>query len=237
MKKILFIIVSFAFISANAQKVDEVIQKYAKAMGGLSAFNAVKTVRMIGTVKVQGMELPITVQIINGKAVRTDVDAMGQSVIKSYKDGKGWKIDPFSGAPTATDMTHDELIEAKGQSMIASQLMDYKARGHKVELQGQEDVDGIKAHKIKLTNKDDSKVTTYFISVADNTLVKSVNTRDMQGQQIEVHNYASDIKEYGGIKFPMTRTQKVQGQVLQEIKMTLVELNVAIDEKVFDKQQ
>jgi len=134
-------------------------------------------------------------------------------------------------------MTNDELIEAKGQSMIASQLMDYKARGHKVELQGQEDVDGIKAHKIKLTNKDDSKVTTYFISVADNTLVKSVNTRDMQGQQIEVHNYASDIKEYGGIKFPMTRTQKVQGQVLQEIKMTLVELNVAIDEKVFDKQQ
>jgi hypothetical protein len=237
MKKIVFAFLTFAFISTNAQTADEVIQKYAKAMGGLSAFNAIKTLRMTGTVKVQGMELPLTVQVINGKAVRTDVDAMGQSVIKSYKDGKGWKIDPFSGAPAVTDMTNDELIDSKGQSMIANQLMDYKARGHKVELQGQEDVDGIKCYKIKLTNKDDSKVTTYFISVADNTLLKSVNIRDIQGQQIEVENYASDIKEFGSIKFPMTRTQKVQGQVFQEIKMTLVELNVVIDDKVFDKQQ
>ena len=230
-------LVSFAFISTNAQTADEVIQKYTKAMGGLSAFNAIKTMRMTGTVKVQGMELPITVQVINGKASRTDVDAMGQMVIKSYKDGKGWKIDPFSGAPTATDMTSDELVEAKGQTMIASQLMDYKARGHKVELLGQEDVEGIKCYKIKLTNKDDNKVTTYFISVADNMLIKSVMTRNMQGQEMEVENYSSDLKEYNGIKFPLTRTQKVQGQVLQEVKMTLVELNVAIDEKVFDKQQ
>ena len=237
MKKTFLAFLSFAFISTNAQTADEVIQKYAKAMGGLSAFNAVKTIRMTGIVKVQGMELPLTVQIINGKAVRTDVDAMGQSVIKSYKDGKGWKIDPFSGVATATDMTNDELVDSKGQSMIATQLMDYKARGHKVELLGQEDVEGIKCYKIKLTNKDDGKVTTYFVSVADNTLIKSVNTRDMQGQQIEVENYASDIKEFGGIKFPMTRTQKIQGQVFQEIKMTSVELNVAIDEKVFDKQQ
>ncbi|HET6766845.1 MAG TPA: hypothetical protein VFH08_05585 [Chitinophagaceae bacterium] len=237
MKKILFVIVCFAFISTNAQTADEVIQKHAKAMGGLSAFNAIKTIRMTGTVKVQGMELPITVQVINGKAVRTDVDAMGQSVIKSYKDGKGWKIDPFSGVATATDLTNEELIDSKGQTRLANQLMDYKARGHKVELQGQEDVEGIKCYKIKLTNKDDSKVTTYYISVADNTLVKSVTTRDMQGQQVEVETYSSDIKEHGGIKFPMTRTQKVQGQVLQEIKLTLVELNVAIDEKVFDKQQ
>ena len=237
MKQIFFVIMSLAFISANAQTADEVIQKYAKAMGGLPAFNAIKTVRMTGTVKVQGMELPITVQIINGKAVRTDVDAMGQSVIKSYKDGKGWKLDPFSGITTATDMTNDELIDSKGQSMVASQLMDYKARGHKVELLGQEDVDGIKCYKIKLTNKDDSKVTTYFISVADNTLIKSVNTRNMQGQEVDVENYASDIKEFGSIKFPMIRTQKIQGQVLQEIKITLVELNVTIDEKAFDKPQ
>lgn len=236
MKKIIFAILSFAFISMNAQTADEVIQKYAKAMGGLSAFNAIKTMRMTGTVKIQGMELPITVQVINGKAARTDVDAMGQMVIKSYKDGKGWKIDPFSGAATATDMTNDELLESKGQTMIANQLMDYKARGHKVELQGQEDVEGIKCYKIKLTNKDDNKVATYFISAADNTLLKSVITRDIQGQEMDVENYASDLKEYNGIKIPLTRIQKVQGQVFQEIKMTTVEFNIPIDEKVFDKQ-
>ena len=236
MKKILLAALSFVILAANAQTADDVIQKYTKAMGGLSAFNAVKTMRMTGTVTIQGMDLPITVQLINGRAVRTDIDVMGQSVIKAYKDGKGWKIDPFTGAATATDMTNEELIESKAQTMIANQLMDYKARGHQVELQGQEDVEAIKCYKIKLTNKDDGKATTYFISAADNTLIKSNITRDIQGQEMEVENFASGIKEFGGLKFPMIRTQKIQGQVLQEIKMTSLELNVTIDEKVFEKQ-
>ncbi|MFI5133727.1 MAG: hypothetical protein ACHQEB_05295, partial [Chitinophagales bacterium] len=105
-----------------------------------------------------------------------------------------------------------------------------------VELQGQEDVEGVKTYKIKLTNKDDGKVTTYFVNVANYMVIKSVETRDIQGQELEVETYFSDIKESNGLKFFMTRTQKVDGQVLQEIKFASVDLNVSIDEKIFDKQ-
>jgi hypothetical protein len=235
MKKILFSILTLAFVSTNAQTADDVIQKYSKAMGGLTAFNAIKTMKTTGTITTQGVDLALTSQIINGRAVRSDVQAMGQSVINSYKDGKGWKINPFAGVTTVTDMTPEELIDFKSQSMIASQLMDYKARGHKVELQGQEDVEGIKTYKIKLTTKDDNKVTTYFISVADNVIIKSVSTRQLQGQEIEIETFYSDIKDFNGLKFPMLRTQKMQGQVFQEIKIATIEFNVPIDEKIFDK--
>ena len=235
MKKILFAILSFAFVSANAQTADDVIQKYSKAMGELAAFNAIKTMKTTGTITTQGVDLALTSQIINGKAVRSDVQAMGQSVINSYKNGKGWKINPFAGVTTITDMTPEELIDFKSQSMIANQLMDYKARGHKVELQGQEDVEGVKTYKIKLTNKDDNKVTTYFISVTNNTIVKSVSTRQLQGQDIEIETFYSDIKDFNGLKFPMVRTQKIEGQVFQEIKIATIEFNVPVDEKIFDK--
>jgi hypothetical protein len=188
-----------------------------------------------GTITTQGVDLALTSQIVNGKAVRTDVQAMGQSVINSYKDGKGWKINPFAGVTTVTDMTPEELIDFKSQSMIASQLIDYKARGHKVELQGQEDVEGVKTYKIKLTNKDDNKVTTYFISVTDNTMIKSISTRQVQGQDIEIETFYSDIKDFNGLKFPMVRIQKMQGQVFQEIKIATIEFNVPVDEKIFDK--
>jgi hypothetical protein len=235
MKKIIFSILILAFVSTNAQTADDVIQKYSKAMGGLAAFNAIKTMKTTGTITTQGVDLALTSQIINGKAVRTDVQAMGQSVINSYKDGKGWKINPFAGVTTVTDMTPEELIDFKSQSMIASQLMDYKARGHKVELQGQEDVEGVKTYKIKLTNKDDNKVTTYYISVTDNIIVKSVSSRQVQGQDIEIETFYSDIKDFNGLKFPMVRIQKMQGQVFQEIKIATIEFNTPIDEKVFDK--
>jgi hypothetical protein len=236
MKKFFFVALSFVFISVNAQTADEIIQKYAKAMGGLSAFKAIKTMKMTGTATVQGMDLPLTVQIINGQAIRNDVEAMGQFVINSYKDGKGWKINPFAGAATATDMTDAELLDFKNQSMIANQLMDYKNRGHKVELLGQEDVEGVKTNKIKLTNKDDGKVTTYYINATDNMMVKFVTIRDIQGQEMEIENYFSDIKDFNGLKFAMTRNQKMAGETFQLIKMTSIEFNVPIDEKIFDKQ-
>ena len=235
MKKLIFSILTLAFVSANAQTTDDIIQKYSKAMGGLAAFNAIKTMKTTGTFTTQGVDLALTSQIINGKAIRNDVQAMGQTVINSYKDGKGWKINPFAGITTVTDMTPEELIDFKSQSMIASQLMDYKLRGHKVELQGQEDVEGIKTYKIRLTNKDDNKVTTYFISVTDNTIIKSVSTRQLQGQDIEIETFYSDIKDFNGLKFPMLRIQKMQGQVFQEIKIATIEFNVPIDEKIFDK--
>ena len=168
--------------------------------------------------------------------LKNEVDAMGQMVINSYKDGKGWKINPFTGITTVTDMTSDELIEFKTQSMVASNLMDHKARGHKVELLGQEDIDGIKTHKIKLTNKDDNKTYTYYISAADNMLIKSVGTRNLQGQEVEVETFYSNVKEFNGLKFALTRSQKMSGQVFQEIKINTLELNAAIDEKIFDKQ-
>ena len=235
MKHILFGIISFVFISTHAQTVDEVIQKYTTAMGGLAAFNAVKTAKMTGTVTAQGVDLALTMQLINGKAVRNDLDAMGQSVINSYKDGKGWKINPFVGITTATDMSNEELIEFKSQTKLANNLMDYKSRGHKAELLGQEDINGVKTNKIRLTQKDDNKVTTFFISAADNTVVKSVGTRNLQGQEVEVETYYSNVKEFGGLKFAMTRIQKIGGQTTQEVNLKSIEFNVPVDEKIFDK--
>jgi hypothetical protein len=236
MKKIFTVIAGMIYLTAQSQTADEIIEKYTNSMGGLAAFNAVKTVKMTGNVVTQGMELPLTINMINGRAIRNDVEAMGQTITNSYIDGKGWKINPLGGLTSVTDMTETDLADYKAQSRFASQLMDYKARGHKVELLGQEDVEGIKTHKIKLTNKDDGKVTTYFISTDDNTLIKFSSPREMMGQQVEIENFLSDIKDFNGLKFAMNRMQKAQGQVFQEIKMKTIEFNVPVDEKLFDKK-
>jgi len=55
MKKLIFSILTLAFVSANAQTTDDIIQKYSKAMGGLAAFNAIKTMKTTGTFTTQGV--------------------------------------------------------------------------------------------------------------------------------------------------------------------------------------
>ncbi|HLG39257.1 MAG TPA: hypothetical protein VI461_06290 [Chitinophagaceae bacterium] len=235
MKKLFLALLSFTFLAAGAQTVEEVIQKYAANLGGLDAFNKIKTAKMTGTYSIQGMDLPLTIQMINGKSVRTDVEAMGSQVINVYNNGKGWKQNPFAGAPTPTEVTAtSELNDLKIQSMLAPVLMDYKARGHRAELLGQADVEGIKTYKIKLTFKEDGKNTIYYISTSDHTLIKSESEREIQGQTVNVESYYSDLKNFNGTKFFMTRMQKMNGEVFQTTKIELVELNITIDEKIFE---
>lgn len=234
MRKILLAILTFTVVATHAQTVDEVIQKYSTALGGLDAFNALKTVSMTGNASVQGMDLPLTIQIINGKAMRSDVEVMGQKIINAYKDGKGWTVNPLTGATSPTEVSGAALFDLKGQSSIASSLMDYKARGNQVELRGQEDVEGVKCYKIKLTRKDDGKISTYFINASDYLPLKLVQSKELQGQDVEIESFYSDFKDFNGLKIPMTQIQKIQDQVLQEVKLTDIQFNIPIDDKIFD---
>ena len=46
MQKIFVLLFAFVFIKANAQTVDEIVQKYATAMGGLENFKKIKTAKL-----------------------------------------------------------------------------------------------------------------------------------------------------------------------------------------------
>lgn len=234
MKKLLFAVLSFISVNAFAQTADEIIQKYAATMGGLDAINKVTSAKISGTYSIQGTDVPFTIQILNGKGMRSDLEVMGQTVTSAYYNGKGWKVNPLAGVSSPTETSGAELNDAKAQASLASPLMDYKARGHQVELLGKETVEGVECYKIKLTAKEDSRVTTYFISTKDNTLIKSATDREIQGQTMEVESWFSDLKEFGGIKFFMMRDSKIEGQVFQSVKYEKVELNVPIDEKIFE---
>ena len=235
MKKILFALFSLAFAGAQAQTAEEVIQKYTVNMGGLDAINKISSAKMTGTFSSQGNDFPLSTVILNGKGMRTDIDVMGQAVTNSYFNGKGWKINPFAGAPSATDVTGNELIDFKSQSYLANQLMDHKARGHKVELTGDETIEGVSAYNIKLTNIEDGKITNYFISKSDHILLKSTTTRDIQGQSTEVETFYSELKDFSGVKLFMERSSRIAGEEFQKIRFDKVELNVPVDQKIFDK--
>ena len=233
MKKILFALLCLGSFSAYSQTADDIAQQFIKKMGGLDAFNKITTVKMTGNYSVQGNDLPMTVQIINGKAARSDIDFQGASIVTAIFNGKGWTINPLAGATTATEVAGTALNDLKAQANVANALIDYKAKGHQIVLDGEETVEGVKTYKIKLTNKDDGRATTYFIVKDEYTLLKNVTNRDIQGQSTEVETWFSDLKEYGGVKFFMSRESKIGGEVFQSVKFDKIEVNVPIDEKIF----
>lgn len=230
-------ILVFLFLSYNspkAQTVDEVIQKYTAVMGGLDANDKIESAKITGILRSQGKDYPLTIQIKNGKSMRTDVNVNGQQVTNAYDKGIGWKLNPYEGVTAARQVTApDELAILKVQASLANNLMDYKKRGHQVVLMDSEEFDGIKAFKIKLTAKDDSKVTTYFISSKDYMLLRSDSKQKVQGNEYDAQTFYSDTRDVNGLKFSMHFLRKVEGVVFQEVTYTKVELNVPIDENIF----
>lgn len=233
MKNLLVVLLSFVLMSANAQTADEVIQKYNTAMGGLDAFTKITTAQMTGTLTSQGNKLPFITRLINGKSMRMDVQAMGKTVTNAYNNGTGWKINPYAGAVTATEVTGTELASFKTLSSLSNNLMDYKNRKHQVELQGEEIVDGVKTYKIKLTNSEDGKITTYFVNADNYMLVKSIAKREIAGIDYDAHSFYSDFKDINGLKFCMHFIVKIEEKVFQEVTYEKIELNVPVDQKIF----
>jgi hypothetical protein len=235
MNKWLVVFFSCAFLNSYSQTTEEVIEKYITAMGGLDAFNKVNTAKMTGTLTTSGLTMLMTTQIVQGKAMRTDVNASGKNIINVYNNGKGWKVNPLAGIPAPTEVTGTELEGLKAQTSLVNHLMDYKNRGHKVELLGQEDVEGVQTFKIKLTNKDDNKATFYFINATNYLLFKSISKKETQGQEYDVETFYTDMKDINGLQFCMSLLQKIRGQIYMSIKWNKIELDVPVDEKIFEK--
>ncbi|HMT75371.1 MAG TPA: hypothetical protein PKA77_14965 [Chitinophagaceae bacterium] len=237
MKKLLtsFLILVAATVQAQTPSVDEIIASYAKAIGGIEALNKVTSMKSTGSVAMQGMDLPMTSQIIFKKGIRIDVEVMGQSVIRAYGNGKGWEINPFGGKPTATEMTGDDLLEMKEQINPVDKLIDYKNLGHKVELVGEETFEGTKGWNIKFTHKETGKTSNYLISAADYMLVKTTGKKELMGQQVDEQTVYSNIKEFGGLKFPTMMAVSFNGNLFQEVSISNIELNVPVDEKIFNE--
>ena len=203
MKQWLVILFSCVIISVQAQTADEVVEKYSNAMGGLDAFNKINTAKMTGTITTSGLTMPMTTQIVQNNAMRTDVNANGKAIINVYNNGKGWKINPLAGILVKTEVTGTELSALKTQTSLVNNLMDYKSRGHQVELLGKEDVDGISCFKIRLTSKDDNKPTLFFINTSDYLLVKSTARKETQGQEYDVETFYTGMKAVDGLQFCM----------------------------------
>ena len=159
----------------------------------------------------------------------------GVKIIEAYKNGKGWKINPLSGNTGIIEPTAAELNSFKSQTQISGKLMDYKARGNKVELAGTETVEGIKTHKIKLTAGVDSSVVFYYIMDANSLILKTTEKRKIGGQELEIEIFLSDFREVGGMKFAFSQIQKAGGQIFMELVMDSIEIDKVIDEKIFDR--
>ena len=221
-----------AFMSSSftgtSQTADEVIDKYVTAIGGKENWKKINSIRMEGNVEVQGLEIPFTMQAVNGKGVRTDGEFQGNFFIDIITPTKGWSQNPMAGKATLQPLTDDELKDKLDELDIQGAFVDYKEKGSAVEYLGKDEEDGNDYYKIKLTTKNKNE-TTYFFDTKTYLVYKQESVSKQQGQDVKVVIKSLDYQNVdGGIKMPFKMDQ---GQMVLAAKKYIV--NGTIDEKVF----
>ncbi len=214
----LFIIALVVAQFAQAQTVDEVINKHVTALGGKEKLNKIQNVVMEGSLSVQGTEISLTVTQVNNKLNRQDITAMGMHGFDMMTDKEGWQYMPFQGMQKPEPKTEDEVKKSQSDLDVAGPLVDYAAKGHKAELLGKEDVEGTECYKIKLTLAA-GKELTFFIDPASSMIIRTKETRKFNGQDTELQTDFSDYKEVEGVKMPYSITQQFGTVLFSNIKV------------------
>jgi hypothetical protein len=233
--KLLFtaaIICSLAFGSANAQTLDEIVNKHIDAIGGKDNWSKVKSMRLEGAMKAQGAEIKIVRTLVDRKNMRMDISVMGMNGYSILTPTEGWSFMPFQGQTKPEPMTADDVKASQDELELQDEFITYKDLGKKLEFIGKEDVDGTECLKLKMTDKDGQE-TSYFLDPENYYIIKSITKIKADGKEMENAAFFSNYKKTNeGIVYAMSFSGG-----FGDMEITKLEINPAIDESLFKIQK
>lgn len=226
---------------ANAQTVDEVIDKYVAARGGKDKLNAIKSIYMEGSRQMMGNEVAVRITKVDGKLNRTEFEMGGTNGFLLITDKAAWNYIPMR-SPKPEPLPEERVKALQGELDIAGPLVDYNLKGHKAELLGKEDVDGTTCYKIKLTLKSGTEAN-YFIDTKSYHLMRVSQKGGMFARNggkgdAEFNTDYSDYKDVEGVLFAHTITMKpaagaTNTQGAGGTTFDKIELNKPVDDKLY----
>lgn len=234
------IIICFHSYSVKSQTVDEIIAKYATAVGGLDKIKGVKTEKTVLTLESGGFTINQTIYRKRPGMIREETFVQGKTSLQIFNGKEGWTVNPFTGRETVEAMTEDDIKEMKLQTDMDGELIDYGKKGYKVSYEGEEDVDGAMAYKLKLlTDKND--MILFYIDKDSNYLVKqTTKQKNSDGSEAEYSISFSNFKNIEGhlIPFEMETNTTYMGQVYKTpIKIISVDINKDMSDDLFNKPE
>lgn len=224
--------------AAWAQTADELIEKNIQAKGGREKIQAIQTLRMTGKMSLgQGMEAPVTIELARPDKMRMEFVFQGMTGVQTYDGKEGWALMPFMGKTEAEPIAGKQLEGIQEQADFDGLLMDYKAKGHQVELAGKEDLEGTPTYKLKLTKKN-GDIGYYWLDAESFLEIKAAGKTNVNGQEIEGESWFGNYKEAGGVVFAHSVENKAVGQPgSMAITIEKIEVNPDLPAGRFGKPQ
>jgi outer membrane lipoprotein-sorting protein len=219
---------------APAQTVDEIVAKHLAARGGREAIAAVKTLRMSGHATAgPGREAIVRREIARPGKIRTEFVFQGTTGIYAFDGKQGWRVSPLDGSLDAEPLPDDEAAASAEQADIEGPLVDWKAKGHKIERVGTASLPGGPAHELRVTLKSGA-VRRVFVDETTGFIVRMESTRRVRGHDVTLETDFGDYRKTDGVAFPHSIEGSARGRPNRlRIVVDSVEVNPKLDDARF----
>ncbi len=219
----------------HAQTVDDIIATNLRSKGGLEKIKATNSVRMTGSVvarDMSGRELTGTMTMVAKRPnlMRRDVDLGGQRIVNAF-DGSALWMAMGTGAPQQVPASQNAYSTQDAE--FDSVFVDYKEKGHKIDLIGKETVDGAPVYHLKVTKKGGPPQDYYLDGETGLEKKISVTVRAPDGSQMVNVTEFSDYRSVDGSMVPFVLKQRQNGTLIATTTLDKVEFNTAIDDGLF----
>jgi len=194
-------------------------------------------------------QLPFLMEMERPRKVRLELQFAGKTAIQVYDGMNGWKLRPYLNRLEVEPFTDEESRLASLQPDLDGPLVDYAAKGSRVELDGTEKVNDRNTYKIKVTTKS-GEVQHIWID-AETFLEAKVEgqPRRLDGKMHPVEIYYKNYQTVSGLQFPfLFETHVLPAEDAgkgfrgtsyppETIALDKVQVNPKIDAALFTKPQ
>jgi hypothetical protein len=152
--------------------------------------------------RVEEVYLPFLMELARPRKMRFELQFAGQTALQVYDGVNGWKLRPYLNRLEVEPYTPDEMKAASMESELDGPLVDYAAKGTRIESDGIEKVEGRDTYKLKLTLK--SGAVTHVWVDAQTFLETKIEgqPRRLDGVNHPVEVYYRDYRNVNGLEIP-----------------------------------
>jgi len=215
---------------------EQIVARNAEARGGLPAWRAVRTLSLSGKMEAGGndqpglrspkipagkgqtvslrpsqqIQLPFRLEMERGGKSRLELDFRGQTAVQVYDGTQGWKLRPYLNRHDVEPYTADEMSAVASQSDLDGPLVDYAAKGTKIELDGVEKVEGNECYRLRITLKNGHTQRVWIN--AQTFLEAKIDgaPRRLDGKFHNVEVYYRDYRKVDGLTMPYLTESKTE---------------------------
>jgi len=249
---------------------EEIVKKNVSARGGLQAWKAVTALTLGGKMEAGGnqrptlpvpgpkhgaqmprprpteqVQLPFVMELKRPRKERMEIQFNGQTAVQVYDGANGWKLRPFLNRHEVEPYTAEELKAAAAQAELDGPLVDYAAKGTKIEFSGTEKVEGRNTYKLQLTPKSGEP---FHIWIDAETFLEAKmegTPRRLDGKNHPVEVYFRDYRTVNGLVVPYlleTKVLAIKGvpgvqETSEKIRIEEVTVNPKLADTLFSKPQ